>query len=282
MEILAVLVEQRGEVVTREHLVERIWGKDVFLDTDNSINGAIRKVRQALKDNPEEPRFIQTVTGRGYRFIAPITDPEAQRLVVVPKPRPPVTPLPIAETLTVKLIPYRRWVVFAISIALIVAMGAYLWSRAQTRPGAPGGRLMLAVLPFENLTGDATQEYFSDGMTEEMIARLGGLDPQHLGVIARTSVMQYKHNQKALDQIGRELGVQYALESSVRQEPGRLRITAQLIRIKDQTHLWARQYDREPGNLLAIQGEIAQEIANEIQFKIGSNEGIKPSLSPSK
>ena len=275
MEILAVLVEQRGQLVSREHIVERIWGKDVFLDTDNSINGAIRKVRQALKDNPEEPRFIQTVTGRGYRFIAPVTDPEAQRLVVVPKPRPPVTAPPIAETLTVKPIPYRRSVVFALCVALVVAMGAYLWSRAQTRLGAPGGRLMLAVLPFENLTGDATQEYFSDGMTEEMIARLGGLDPQHLGVVARTSVMQYRHNKKALDQIGRELGVQYALEGSVRRDSGRLRITAQLIQVKDQTHLWARQYDREPGNLLAIQGEIAQEIANEIQFRIGGNERIK-------
>jgi len=281
MEILAVLVEQRGQLVSREHIVERIWGKDVFLDTDNSINGAIRKVRQALKDDPEEPRFIQTVTGRGYRFIAPITDPDVQRLVVVPKPQPPV-----AEAKTVKPTRYRHWAVLAISIALIVGMGAYLWSHSQTRPSASNGRLMLAVLPFENFTGDTSQDYFSDGMTEEMIARLGSLDPQHLGVIARTSVMQYKHNRKALDQIGRELGVQYALEGSVRRDSGRLRITVQLIQVRDQTHLWARQYDREPGNLLAIQGEIAQEIANEIQSRIGSNERIKSahlaSLPPSE
>jgi len=133
---------------------------------------------------------------------------------------------------------------------------------------------MLAVLPFENLTGDASQDYFSDGMTEEMIARLGNLDPQHLGVIARTSVMQYKHNKEALDQIGRKLGVQYALEGSVRRDSGRLRITAQLIQVKDQTHLWARQYDREPSNLLAIQGEIAQDIAAEIQLQLGSHAQI--------
>jgi len=281
MEILAVLVEQRGQLVSREHIVERIWGKDVFLDTDNSINGAIRKVRQALKDDPEEPRFIQTVTGRGYRFIAPIIDPDVQRLVVVPKPQPPV-----AEAKTVKPTRYRHWAVLAVSIALIVGMGAYLWSHSQTRPSASNGRLMLAVLPFENFTGDTSQDYFSDGMTEEMIARLGSLDPQHLGVIARTSVMQYKHNRKTLDQIGRELGVQYALEGSVRRDSGRLRITVQLIQVRDQTHLWARQYDREPGNLLAIQGEIAQEIANEIQSRIGSNERIKSahlaSLSPSE
>lgn len=302
MEILAVLVEQRGQLVSREHIVERIWGKDVFLDTDNSINGAIRKVRQALRDNPEEPRFIQTVTGRGYRFIAPISDPDAQGLVFVPEPQPqvqtelqlqspiqpqpPIQPQTLAEPLTIKPARSRRWIVFVMFIALIVALVAYLWSRSQSRPSGPKGQLMLAVLPFENLTGDPSQDYFSDGMTEEMIARLGSLDPQHLGVIARTSVMQYKHNKEPLDQIGRELGVQYALEGSVRRDSGRLRITAQLIQVKDQTHLWARQYDREPGNLLAIQGEIAQEIANEIQFRIGSNErtksALQPALSPSE
>jgi TolB-like protein/DNA-binding winged helix-turn-helix (wHTH) protein/Tfp pilus assembly protein PilF len=295
MEILAVLVEQRGQLVSREHIVERIWGKDVFLDTDNSINGAIRKVRQALRDNPEEPRFIQTVTGRGYRFIAPVTDPEVQKVVPAPQPQTPPQPQPpphsqsqsdppAAELLTVKRARSRWWVVFAISIAFMIALGAYLWSRSQTRRLASDGRLMLAVLPFENLTGDASQDYFSDGMTEEMIARLGSLDPAHLGVIARTSVMQYKHNKETLDQIGRELGVQYALEGSFRRDPGGLRITAQLIEVQHQTHLWARQYDREPGNLLAIQGEIAQEIANEIEARIGSNDRIKsrPSLSPSE
>ena len=301
MEILAVLVEQRGQLVSREHIVERIWGKDVFLDTDNSINGAIRKVRQALRDNPEEPRFIQTVTGRGYRFIAPVIDhevqtPEVQREVqrveVVPGPQPQLEPQPQPESpapepLTVKPVRSRWWVVFAICIALMVALGAYLWSRSQMRRVPSNGRLMLAVLPFENLTGDASQDYFSDGMTEEMIARLGSLDPLHLGVIARTSVMQYKHNKETLDQIGRELGVQYALEGSFRRDPGGgLRITAQLIKVQDQSHLWVRQYDREPGNLLAIQGDIAQEIANEIEFRIGSNERTKPadraSLSPSE
>ena len=291
MEILAVLVEQRGQLVSREHIVERIWGKDVFLDTDNSINGAIRKVRQALRDNAEEPRFIQTVTGRGYRFIAPITDPEVQGPVVVPEPQPlpqvQIQPQPqIAEPLTIKPARSRQRAVFVISIALIVALVAYLWSRSQTRPSGSKGQRMLAVLPFENLTGDPSQDYFSDGMTEEMIARLGSLDPQHLGVIARTSVMQYKHNKEPLDQIARELGVQYALEGSVRRDSGRLRITAQLIQAKDQTRLWARQYDREPGNVLGIQSEIAQQIANEIQFQIGSNERTKSTpqaaLSPSE
>ena len=143
---------------------------------------------------------------------------------------------------------------------------------------------MLAVLPFENLTGDAGQDYFSDGLTEEMISQLGRLDPQRLGVIARTSVMHFKHSQEQMDQIGRELGVQYVLEGSVRRDAEKVRISAQLIQAKDQTHLWAKQYDRELSNLLALQGEIAQEIAHGIQLTIGDHKRIDSarhaSLSP--
>ena len=272
-EILAVLVEQQGQLVSREQIVERIWGKGAFLDTDNSINGAIRKVRQVLKDDPEQPRFIQTVTGKGYRFIASVTNADLPRPVAVPNLRPVVVSSRTAKP------GVRRWpvllVLLGIAIVLIAVLGLYLRrSHSQVRALSPSGRVMLAVLPFENLTGDPSQDYFSDGMTEEMIAQLGNLDPQHLGVIARTSVMQYKHNTKPLDQIGRELGIQYTLEGSVRRDSGKLRITAQLIQLRDQTHLWARRYDREPGNLLALQGEIAQEIADEIQLRIGGHEQI--------
>jgi TolB-like protein/DNA-binding winged helix-turn-helix (wHTH) protein len=277
-EVLAVLIEHRGEVVTREQLVERIWGKGAFLDTDNSINGAIRKIRQALKDDPEEPRFIQTITGKGYRFIAPVADFEPPGPVAVPHLPPPSQPDPLAAHEQIRW----RWLLpLGISILLLAVWGVYSPRyRARVHPVAPSGRAMLAVLPFENLTGDASQDYFSDGLTEEMISQLGDLDPQHLGVIARTSVMQYKHSSKALDQIGHELGVQYALEGSVRSDSGKLRINAQLIQLKDQTHLWTRQYDREPGSLLVLQGEIAKEIAEEIQLKIGVHERIKSGQSP--
>src|SRR5262249_61407033 len=121
-------------------------------------------------------------------------------------------------------------------------------SRAERAPG----RYMVAVLPFENVTGDPSQDYFSDGLTEEMISHLGNLDPDHLGVIARTSVMQYKNNKDGLSRIGRELGVHYVLEGSVRRESEKVRITAQLILMKDQTHVWARQYDRDLSSLLKL------------------------------
>lgn len=143
---------------------------------------------------------------------------------------------------------------------------------------------MLAVLPFENLTGDPGQDYLSDGLTEEMITHLGNLDPQRLGVIARTSVMRYKHNREPLDRLGRELGVQYVLEGSVRRDADKVRITAQLIQMKDQTHLWARRYDRELSSLLAVQGEIAQAVADEIQLTLAGDKRTdtvrQPSLSP--
>ena len=137
------------------------------------------------------------------------------------------------------------------------------------------GKIMLAVLPFENFTGDPGQEYFSDGLTEEMISQLGNLDPAHLGVIARTSVMHYKHSQESIPQIGKDLGVQYVIEGSVRRDSERVRITAQLIQVKDQSHLWAREYDRDLGHLLELQEEIAREVANEIEFSLSGRRLIE-------
>jgi TolB-like protein/DNA-binding winged helix-turn-helix (wHTH) protein/Tfp pilus assembly protein PilF len=282
MDVLLFLVQQRGQLVTREQMVEKIWGKDIFLDTDNGINTAIRKIRQALKDDPEEPRFIQTITGRGYRFIAPITAP-------TPKPEPAID-LPQSgnsRDSAVKVRSRRRvWVgSLAATILVIAAAGIYFrWRESKAQNQRTGERTMLAVLPFENLTGDPGQEYFSDGMTEEMITQLGSFDPDHMGVIARTSVMHYKDSREQLPQIARELGVQYVLEGSVRRNADKVRITAQLIQTSDQTHLWARQYDRETKDILVLQSEIAREISDEIQNALGEHKPIaaiaQPALSP--
>ena len=285
MGILLSLVQQRGELVSREQIVEKIWGKDVYLDTDNAVNGAIRKIRQVLKDDPEQPRYIQTITGRGYRFIAPVVetpvaDADAESEPVI------AAPLSSAgEDTASRLLRPRGRVLWAsilgMAIALIAGVGLYLGrSGFPARPVHSGGRVMLAVLPFENLTGDAGQEYFSDGMTEEMITQLGSLDPDQMGVIARTSVMHYKHSQEQLQQIAHELGVQYVLEGSVRRDADKVRITAQLIQMKDQTHLWAREYDRETKDLLVLQSEIAGEIAAEIQAALGEHKPVSPILEP--
>ncbi len=273
MDLLLLLLEQRGQLVTREQIIARIWGKEVFVDTDNGINSAIRRVRQVLEDNPEEPRFVQTVTGKGYRFIAPIQ----MRSVSPPRIAADEAAPPAREPLRsdLNLVKPRSsatvWP-FILGAVILLALtgGAFLrWFRPPLRSQPAPERTMLAVLPFENLTGDAAQDYFSDGLTEEMIAQLGRLDPRHIGVIGRTSVMHYKHGSAALDQIGRELGVQYVLEGSVRRDSGHVRITAQLIQVKDQSRLWTQQYDREPKDFLAVQGEIARQVSDEVEVALG-------------
>ena len=270
--ILAMLLERPGEVVTREELQGRLWASHTFVDFEHSLNSAIKKLRAALNDTPENSHYIETLPRVGYRFIAPVQEVSekghavdapiaADRKGVLPKVERPLQ---------------RRWaILLGLVIALLAAAGAYVqrlhfWPRTQQT----SGKLMLAVLPFQNLTGDAGQEYFSDGLTEEMIAQLGRLDPERLGVIARTSVMHYKHSQEQLDRIGPELGVQYVMEGSVRRDGDKVRISAQLIQMRDQSRVWARQYDRELSNLLALQGEIAQEIADEIQLTLGEHRRI--------
>ena len=275
MEILLLLIEQNGQLVTREQIIARVWGTDVFLDTDNSINGAIRKVRQVLKDDPEQPRFIQTITGKGYRFIAPVVDAAPD-----PEPAPVISPPSPAVESSRKGSSLWWWVLPGIAVALFAVLAYFQWSQSRSQVALSGQRTMLAVLPFENLTGDADQEYFSDGMTEEMISQLGSLDPAHIGVIARTSVMHYKHSPEKLQQIARELGVQYVLEGSVRGDADKVRITAQLIQMRDQTHLWARQYDRETKDVLVLQSEIATEISDEIRSALGERKPIAPTVEP--
>lgn len=263
MELLLLLVERRNEVVTRDQIVERVWGKGVFLDTDNSINGAIRKLRQALRDNPEQPRFVQTITGTGYRFIADVDElPAGPQLVTPPQPaanRPHHARI-------------RRFTLIGVATVLaLTAVAAYLQgARQHPRVQPSAGKLMLAVLPFENLTGDASQDYFSDGLVEELITQLGRLDPQRFGVIARTSIMRYKGTRQPLDRVGRELGVEYVLEGSVRRDADKVRITAQLIQVRDQTNLWAGEYDRQLSHLLILQSEIAEQVAGEIRVALGA------------
>jgi TolB-like protein/DNA-binding winged helix-turn-helix (wHTH) protein/Tfp pilus assembly protein PilF len=267
MELLSILLERRGELVSRDEIVERIWGKDVFLDTDNSINAAVRKIRYALKDDPERPRFLQTVTAKGYRFIAQVVEvgppefppqlrPEGQASAVASVPTHVTNHRVLAKRIILLIIP-----------ALLAAAAAY-WRWAQPGDGPVNRRMMLAVLPFANLSGDPAQDYFSDGLTEETITDLGELNPEKLGVIARTSAMAYKGKSKSIAQIGRELGVDYVLEGSVRREGNDARITAQLIRVRDQSHLWAHTYTREVGGLLALQDELGRAIAQQVRVEL--------------
>src|SRR5271166_351843 len=251
--LLFLLVRRRGELVSRQEILDRIWGKDVSLDADNSINTAIRKIRRALKDDPDKPQFLHTVPGKGYRFDATWIELEPATL-----PEPP----PASDT--GQPAKRSRWM-FVAAAAIAASLAAALF---LVRPKPTPGKIMLAVLPFTNLSGDPAQEYLADGMTEEMITELGGLDPMHLGVIARTSAMQYKNASKSGAQIAGELSVKYLLEGSVRRSNGRVRVTAQLIQASDQTHLWAENFDRDPGDILELQGEVARAIAAQIHLAL--------------
>ncbi len=263
LEALATLVEHKGEIVSRDQLTERIWGKNVFLDADNSLNIAIRKLRLALDDDPEQPNFIQTVTGKGYCLIAPVVEIDA--------PPEPTFPKSDARTLEPASGAPKsgRWqALVGATVLLLVVGGWFLWTRGRHSPQPARQKLMLAVLPFQNLTGDAAQDYFSDGLTEEMVTQVGNLDPQHLGVIARTSAMYYKNRPQPLQQVGHDLGVQYVVEGSVRRDDEQARISVRLVRVADGSTVWADSFDRHVGDALSLQSEIAQRVGSALQIQV--------------
>ena len=279
MELLVLLVGRRGELVTREQIVEKLWGKNAFLDTDSAVNTAVRKVRHALRDEIEQPRFLQTVSGRGYRFIArvSVTDAVAADAAVTGlAPAVAMSPAPKGEPFNRRVSRLWRLVVPLLAIVLsgIVAVMLVLRSHRSPKSVPAEKRVMLAVLPFENLSGDPEQEYFNDGLTEETITDLGELSPEKLGVIARTSSMAYKHSNKTASQVGQELGVDYILEGSVRREAERVRISAQLIRVKDQSHIWAQSYDHDIRDILRVQAELGDAITQQVQLKLTAGKNL--------
>ncbi|HUN62773.1 MAG TPA: winged helix-turn-helix domain-containing protein [Candidatus Sulfotelmatobacter sp.] len=281
--ILSLLLERPGEIVTRDEMQQKLWPADTFVDFEHSLNSAIKKLRAALGDSPDNSRYIETIPRVGYRFVAPVQE--------VPLAGLPARDVPASsvDAQTPAAPRHSRWprlVAGVLAVLVLATVGAFAWRRAHPRQGLAGEKVVLAVLPFSNLTGDPGQEYFSDGLTEEMIAQLGQMDPDRMSVIARTSVMHYKGNSEPLPQIGRELGVQYVLEGSVRRDSSRVRITVQLVRVKDQTPVWSREYDRELAGLLTLQHEVAQEVGDEMQVTLGEKPkpaaavAAKPAPSP--
>ncbi len=251
--VLALLVAQAGQVVTREDLRQKIWPSDVYVAFDQGLNNAIRKVREALGDSADNPRFIETVAKHGYRFLSPVSAVQER------SSQPPLRfGLRTIRTALIGLT--------AASLLVVLAYAAWHRSALGTRPSS--GKAILAVLPFDNLNHDPDQEFFSDGLTEEMIAQLGKLNPEWLSVIARGSVAKYKGSSMAVSQIGKELHADYLLQGSVRRAPDRVRITVQLIQVRDQTDLWTESYDRELKDILALQDSVARSIADQIHITL--------------
>jgi len=262
LELLFLLVEHRGELVTRQEILDHVWGKHVFVDTDNAVNTAVRKIRLALRDNPESPRFLHTVPAKGYRFDAQILQGSSADVSIVAPLPPPSAALGVGH----QQLRRALWIGLVAAIFLFAAYSTRMYMSQRTK--ASSGKVMLAVMPFVNMNDDPHQDYFVDGITEEMIAQLGSLDPAHLGVIARTSSMQYKGAHKDAAQIARELGASYLLEGSVRRNGQRIRVTAQLIQANDQTHLWADSFDRDVNDVLKLQSDVARDIAARIQLTL--------------
>ena len=291
LRVLVMLAERPGQLVTREELNKRLWPDDTFVDFETGLNTAVSKLRDALSDRGQKQRYIETIPRRGYRFLGDVKVEEVGGVASQPeaasKSESGSVAIEVTDTVAVEepesvvdaavnpptVAARPQFAAIRPYIILFVAAGLaftswLLWTRFHRANPALAPRTMLAVLPFENLTGDSTEDYISDGFTEEIITELGQMSPDELGIIARTSSMVYKGQQKSISKIASELHVKYVLEGSVRQTDTGFRVTAQLIRADDQTHLWAQDYDRPMGRLVQIQGEVAQAVAREIRVKL--------------
>jgi TolB-like protein/DNA-binding winged helix-turn-helix (wHTH) protein/Flp pilus assembly protein TadD len=329
MELLILLVGRHGELVSRDEITAKLWGRDVFIEAELGINTAVRKIRHALGDDPERPRFVQTVVGKGYRFVAalntaandpsrwygaqsrnghdnggPSADEAATRdeLLLETFSDKFATATPESNSGHRTVLPStrgsdsdgrllksagrggRRWYaapLFAAGTAATATALLLLALAHVERPPLFNHRMTIVVLPFANLSGDPAEEYVSDGMTEEVITALGQVNAEHLGVIARTSAMHYRHTESDVRQIGHELGADYVLEGSIRRAGDRIRVTAQLVGARDQTNLWSQDYEvfdfnEIPGVQTKIRDAVAKALRLKMEAKLGSPASVQP------
>jgi TolB-like protein/DNA-binding winged helix-turn-helix (wHTH) protein len=280
-DVLLFLVQNPNRLVTKEELLQAVWG-DAFVEEGN-LTQYISHLRKALDDNSEDTRLIVTIARKGYQLTANVAvaesaDTPKQTAVQIPIAQNSLADAHLAlQTSAAAAIAKApmgwRKLAFASASSMVLAVVCFAsWHRFEGLTPQSSRKIMIAVLPFENLTGDPNKEYLADGLTEETIAQLGRLNPHQLGVIARTSVMGYKHKNERLDRIGRDLSVQYVLENSLRQSGNRLRLTAQLIQVKDQTHLWAQDYDYPANDVLSVEDDLAKAVVHEIRVRLASQQ----------
>ena len=261
LQVLAALLNRAGDVVTHEELRAQIWTVDTFVDFDHSLHNAIARLREVLGDSAETPRYIETLPRRGYRFIGPV-----EGGAVSSPSRSAQTEQPGQVPAGLRLTKYRELLATTF-LALLVA-GLAIWlARTGAHPTSAAPRLnSIAVLPLENLSGDPSEEFFADGMTDQLITDLAKIGS--LRVISRTSVMRYKGTRKSLPEIARELNVDAIVEGSVTRSGQRVRVTAQLVQAPTDQHLWAETYDRDLGDILKLQGEVADVIAGQVRAEL--------------
>lgn len=295
LQILKVLLEHPGELVSREELRQRLWHPDTFVDFDHSLNTAMMRLREVLGDSSENPRFIETVPRRGYRFIAPVHDipketpaahPANEASVTSPSDPATIPPRVDEETAPKAMVqahpappslvhPARQ---VSLSRALLSGMGAltllalvaatafHYRERLGFTPSQPPHIASLVVLPMENLSGDANQDYFADGMTDELIASLARISS--LRVISHTTSMEYKGKHESIEKIAHDLNVDAVVEGTVLRSGDRVRITAELVQVSTDRHLWADTYESPLGDILALQNQVASAIVSQISIKL--------------
>ena len=284
MRVLAMLIDRPGELVSREEIWARLWPADTYVSFDEGLNSVIRKLRVVFQDSADNPRFIQTVPRKGYRFIAPVTEIEVEKSEILEEPvsaagdgsAPGAGKEEVQrggsepDRRSGRRWGVRRWLLAGLAGIAILGRGSLPGPNPDSRGVRDDARSTLVVLPFQNLSGDPAQDYFSDGLTEEAITDLGQLSPAHLRsdrphlIDGRTNTPRRPSGKSARNSMP-----DYVLEGSVRRENERVRISAQLIRVSDQTHLWAKSYDaRNPGDVIDLQNAIGRAIADQVQVKI--------------
>jgi TolB-like protein/DNA-binding winged helix-turn-helix (wHTH) protein len=266
LQVLEILLERAGDVVTREELQSRIWRADTFVDFDHSLHNAIARIREVLGDSAENPRYIETLPRRGYRYIGPVEGVRASP--AAPEEAADNAGLAVSPPASGKRKSGLATVVRAMLLCAVPALGFIAWTVGRSVRAKPVAASIhsLAVLPLSNLSGDPSEEFFSDGMTDQLITDLAKVGS--LRVISHTSVMQYKGTRKSLPAIARELNVDAIVEGSVVRSGQRVRVTAQLLEARTDRHIWAETYDRDSGDVLKLQEEVASAIAQQVRAQI--------------
>ena len=265
--ILKMLLERPGELITREELQKKLWTGDTFVDFEHSLNAAVKRLRAALNDSADHPRYVETLSRRGYRFVAPVNDVSASG-----EDHPPIL-IPSAAGVAARFHGRRVWLTGALVLFIVVVVG-WGWRHSRQRPTTPVAPVIrsLAVLPLQNLSADPSQEYFADGMTEELIGQLSKI--HGLRVISRTSAMHFKNTQLSVPEIAKTLGADAIVEGSVIREGSQVRVHAQLIRGTTDEHIWAGEYEREYQSILVIQEDVARTIAQHIKISLTPQEQV--------
>jgi TolB-like protein/DNA-binding winged helix-turn-helix (wHTH) protein len=264
LQVLLFLIQRTGQVVSREEMRSQIWPKGTFVDFDHGLNTAIKKIRVALGDSANVPRYVETIPRRGYRFLVPVevvTNEDCEQVessIVLPPKR---------EGLGSRL-SRLRWAAVILLVPVLALSVLYLFRPRPLRSVGPSTRrVVLVILPFENLSGDSAQDYLCQGFSEELETQLSRADPNKLAVIARVTAAAYARN-RTIAEIGRDLHADYVLRGSVRRDATHVRVTAQLIRVLDQSHVWDNEFDRQLDSIISVQSEVAGEIAQQVRSSI--------------